>query len=36
MVVRRGYYENQDVVDPLDRVYNGESYADVARTSSVL
>ena len=36
MVVRRGHYEKQDVVDALERVHNGESYAEVARTSSVL
>nr|CCA24691.1 conserved hypothetical protein [Albugo laibachii Nc14] len=35
MVVRRGHYEKQDVVDALERVHNGESYAEVARTSSV-
>ena len=35
MVVRRGHYEKQDVVDALERVCNGKSYAEVARTSSV-
>lgn len=35
MVVRRGHYEKQDVVDALERVRDGESYAEVARTSSV-
>uniref|UniRef100_M4B1V2 HTH psq-type domain-containing protein n=1 Tax=Hyaloperonospora arabidopsidis (strain Emoy2) TaxID=559515 RepID=M4B1V2_HYAAE len=35
MVMRRGHYEKQDVVDALERVCHGESYAKVARTSSV-
>nr|CCA27457.1 PREDICTED: similar to conserved hypothetical protein [Albugo laibachii Nc14] len=35
MVVRRGHYEKQDVVDALERVRNGESYPEVARASSV-
>ena len=35
MVVRRGHYEKQDVVDAMKRVRNGESYAKVARASYV-
>ena len=35
MVVRRGYYDRQDVVDALTRVRHGESYVEVVRTSSV-
>ena len=36
MVVRRGHYEKQDMVDALERVRHGESsYDEVARTSSI-
>ena len=34
MVVRRGY-EKEDVVDTLERLCKGKSYAEVARKSSV-
>ena len=35
MLMRRGQYEKKDVVNALKRVSNDESYAEVARTSSV-
>ena len=36
MVVRHGYYEKQEVIDAQERVERGGSYAEAARTSSVL
>ena len=36
MMVRRGHYEKQDVVNALEIMWNGESYAEVARTSSFI